>query len=153
MKKILFLLVLSALFFSCGTTNIPTQVAVETKTTIKDKLTPVTVEADSASMKALFECDSLNQVVLRQLQEVKGQNVNSQASFKNGELVYKTIYKDKIIFVHGTDSIIYKEVPVNVPGETIYINELKWWQKVLMWAGAVMFLQIALIIFSLIKTP
>lgn len=44
----------------------------------------VTIAPDSASIRALFECDSLNQVVMRELEVVKGRKVKPEVKYIQG---------------------------------------------------------------------
>ena len=40
----------------------------------KDKLTPAVVPGESASLQALFECDSLNNVLIKKFNKLKSKN-------------------------------------------------------------------------------
>lgn len=57
--------------------------------------------------------------------ELKSAGVESSLSFDNGKLGYKANAKHDTIYIPAKDSIIY----VPVPGETVYINRLTWWQQ------------------------
>lgn len=59
--------------------------------------------------------------------ELKSAGVESGLSFDNGKLDYKANAKHDTIYIPAKDSIIY--VPTPVPGETVYINRLTWWQQ------------------------
>ena len=52
--------------------------------TLRD--TTVIVKADTASVRAFLKCDSLNQVVMSELEIVKGRKVNPEVKFKYGIL-------------------------------------------------------------------
>ena len=129
-KSILALtLILLALFvMSCGglknakgtPVNPPDNIAME-------RLVPVYLSPDSALLTALFECDSNNQVIMKAYNELKSAGVESSLSFDNGKLDYKANAKHDTIYIPAKDSIIY--VPTPVPGETVYINRLTWWQQ------------------------
>lgn len=94
---------------------------------VTERLVPVYLSPDSALLTALFECDSSNQVVMKAYNELKSAGVESSLSFDNGKLDYKANAKHDTIYIPAKDSIIY--VPKYVPGETVYINRLTWWQQ------------------------
>lgn len=73
----------------------------------KDKLTPVAVQGENASLTALFECDSTNKVLLKQFGELKSKNMNSSFSFTNGQLNYKAQTEPDTVFVKSTDQRYY----------------------------------------------
>ena len=67
-------LALCLLFPSCKT---PYVAGTDTETNIRvnDRDVPVVTPADSASILALLECDSLNRVIMRQLEIEKGRRI------------------------------------------------------------------------------
>lgn len=107
---------------------------VETRTEIRDRIITVELPSDSATVRALFECDSLNRVVLREMVEQKGLWASSQVQVQGGEIVVRYVYDPPPQDVHLRDSIITKEIAVPVP-QPYEVNVLRWWQKALMWAG------------------
>jgi len=140
--KNLIIIAMLALFAGCRTPQpvTPTKVLFEKeKTEVRHRLDSVSMPGDSASVRASFYCDSLNQVRLREIDELKGKNTSSSTSFENGELKVKIKFIDRIVYVPGVDSLIYreKEVPVPVPGPVQIVNELHWWQTALMWVGSI----------------
>lgn len=50
-------------------------VDTETDITVRDREVPVVIPSDSASIRALLECDSLNRVVMRELEIEKGKRI------------------------------------------------------------------------------
>lgn len=114
------------------------EVPIIYKERIVERLVPVRVSDDSLSMSALFTCDSLNQVVLRQLSEEKTKGVKSQFDFSNGLLNYHVVAVHDTVFIAAKDSFIYKEVPidVNVP---VVVNKLTKWQIIQIKAGKALF--------------
>lgn len=140
-KLIKFWMIALALLtvMSCKTQKQPvTQVPIHYKERIVERLVPVRVADDSLSMLALFECDSLNQVVLKQLREEKSKGVKSQFDFSNGLLNYHVVAVHDTVFIAAKDSFIYKEVPIyiNVPVE---VNKLTKWQVIQIRAGKALF--------------
>lgn len=102
MKRYIPILIL-ILFVGCKSHK--TQVrTVEKRTTT---LVPYALPADSSYIEAYFECDSLNNVILRELDEAKTRKVSTQYKYSDGLLKYYTI------FLHDT---------IYLPTDTIYIE-------------------------------
>lgn len=139
------LLIMLLLLSSCAPKQLIKPVPVMTRVETRVRLVPVKVYNDSSSLKAFFECDSNMRVILKTMSEMKGVNVSSDIVFDNNELNYKVIFKPRKDSIIVRDSLIYREVPVEVPVE-YKVNELHAWQKVLMWLGAAM---LAIIIFKI----
>ncbi len=136
MKEIKFLLI--GLFFitACKTAKMPTvkPVQVQYKERVVERLVPIEMPGDSSAIQALFECDSLNNVIMKELTEEKTKRVESKVSFSDGLLSYKTIVKRDKAYLPSKDSIVYQEVPVEVP-VPVEVNKLTKWQKMQINAG------------------
>ena len=91
---------------------------------VRYRLVPVYLSPDSALLTALFECDSANRVVLRQLDEWKGKSVETGWTFEDGRLDYRAKTVRDTVHVPAKDSIVY--VPQAVEVE---VNRLTWWQE------------------------
>ena len=91
---------------------------------VRERLVPVYLSPDSALLTALFECDSMGRVIMRQMEELKGERMKTGLSFKDGKLDYKAKTKPDTVYIPGKDSIIY--VPREV---TVEVNRLTWWQE------------------------
>lgn len=116
---------------------------------VKERLVPVYISPDSALLTALFECDSNNQVILRQMEEWKGKSMESDLSFENGRLDYKAKANPDTVYLPGKDSLIYVPQPVEVRVE---VNRLTWWQETWIRTGKVLSALAAfLLIFILIR--
>lgn len=139
------LLIMLLLLSSCASKQLIKPVPVMTRVENRVRLVPVKVDNDSSSLKALFECDSTMQVVLKAISEMKGVNVSSDFTFEKNLLSYKANFKPRHDSIIVRDSLIYREVPIEIPVE-VKVNELHAWQKVLMWLGAAM---LAIIIFKI----
>lgn len=114
---------------------------------VKERLVPVYLSPDSALLVALFECDSTNRVVLRQVEEWKGKRMESDLSFQDGRLDYKAKADPDTVYLPGRDSLIY--VPQYVEVE---VNRLTWEQEAWMRVGKVLSaLTAGLLIILLIK--
>jgi hypothetical protein len=139
---------------SCKTSLIK-EIPVRTETVIKERLVPVEIPADSAVMSALLECDSMNNVRLVEIDELKSKRVESSFNLstvdKQASLAYvvKTVFDT--VYIPAKDSIIYKEIPlrVDVP---IEVNKITGWQWFQIWTGRIfMFLWLIVIIYLAIK--
>jgi len=135
MKKIIILLFALALLVGCKTQKATVvEVPIQYKERIVEKLVPVKVADDSLSMKALFECDSLNNVVMKQLTEAKSKGVASKFDFNAGILNYHVVTVHDTIYIPGKETILEKEVAVRVE-VPVEINKLTQWQILQIWAG------------------
>ena len=135
-NKKFMLIALVVIVAACKTTQLPVEVPILTNVKIVERLVPVTAPADSANIMALFECDSLNQVILKSLDEQKSQNVKSRFSYNAGLLRYNFATAPLPSFATVRDSIVYREVAVKVPVE-VKVNELTWWQKLWITIGKI----------------
>jgi len=147
MRKLLFILTIFV-FAGCGTATKVVQVPVRTKILVKERLIPITVKADSATLTALFTCDSTNHVRLKEISELKSKKMQSKVVFKQGRLIYRTLRKTDTIYVHGKDSIIEREVPITVRVPEIHYRQTAI-QKFLSIIGGISLLLI--IIIAIIK--
>lgn len=122
--------ILSLLLILACTTAKPvvTEVPIQYREKIVERLVPVQAPADSSLITAQFECDSLNKVILKSLSELKSKNVQSGFSFDKGLLSYDLKTSPSLSYAKVKDSIVYQEVAVKVPYPVI-TNELTWWQK------------------------
>lgn len=108
----MLILTLLIVFVGCKTLKTIQEIPVRTVTTVTEKLIPVKVPADSTLLIALLECDSTNNVTLKELKEEKTKGVKSDLSFNNGKLNYQAHTKGKdTVFVDKTETV-EKEVPV-----------------------------------------
>jgi hypothetical protein len=130
--KILIIALLFALAVGCKTQKQVVEVPIQYKEKVITRLVKVKTNDDSIRMKAMFECDSLNQVVLKSISEHKTPGISSQTNFQGGILDYHAFVVHDTVRVEAKDSVIYKEVPVKVP---VQVNELTNWQIVQIYAG------------------
>jgi hypothetical protein len=141
---------------SCKTSAPVSEIPVRTETVIRERLVTVEIPPDSAIMSALLECDSMNNVRLVEIDELKSKRVESSfnlstAGNKQSSLNYivRTVFDT--VYIPAKDSIIYQEVPlrVDVPVE---VNRITGWQWFQIWAGRIfMFLWLIVIIYLAIK--
>lgn len=132
--------------------SIPIQeVPVKTQTIIRERLVPVTVSADSALINMLLSCDSSNQVMLKELTEIKSASVSTDIKQRSDsfEIIFKT--QHDTIYIPVIDTVVMQEKPVIVEKtETVY--KMKSWQKTFMYIGiALTILIILTIVYKLFK--
>ena len=101
--------------------------------------TIVTIAPDSASIKALLECDSAGNVLIRELQEAQGKNVKLQLSLQQASgngVVTVECKQDSLERVIALQNEKIQELSNNKQTETIevkYIPEVVKWFS---WIGA-----------------
>lgn len=135
-------------FSSCKTKQpvVTDSEVISEKSIEKDKLTPVAIPGETTRLKALFECDSLNRVLLINFNELKSKNMNSNLSFANGQLDYAAQTEPDTIFIKSTDHWYYinrhikRTVTIlqNVPVEVNKWGFLDWVGLLTLIAGAVL---------------
>jgi hypothetical protein len=133
MKKIFLLIIGLIVISGCSRKSLP---LMKSSTVVTERLIPVPIPADSSLLTALFACDSLNNVYLKALSEVKGNNIKSFIELSNGQFQYKTKYMHDTLYVKTKDSLVYKDIPVPAPYEVE--KRLSGFQLFLVWSGAIL---------------
>lgn len=108
--------------------------------------TIVTILPDSASIKALLECDSAGNVLIKELQEVQGKNVSLQAQLKNtnkGTAIVIDCKQDSLEKVIAIQEEQIKELNSNKQTE---VKEVKYIPAFYKWSAWVCWGMIAIII-------
>jgi hypothetical protein len=136
MKKIVFIAFLLLLLIGCKTRNAIIQVPIKTVERRVSTLVPIYIPGDSALLRAVFECDSLNNVLLKGISEQKGGNVGSTIGFKDGVLDYKADFKPDTVFIPSDTVYIEKDVPYFVEVPKIEYRQTSW-QSFLVWIGKI----------------
>lgn len=150
MKKALIILLMVVPLANCTRkASIQQMPPVVSNTTIREKLTPVALAPDSSYIQMLLSCDSLNQVYLKEITETKGQSVVTSFSLKDNKLQYKAKFIHDTVYIAGKDSISIIEIPVAV-STPVYINQLKWYQKTLIWGGLIALLYLMYLVLNFI---
>lgn len=101
--------------------------------------TIVTIQPDSASIKALLECDSAGNVLIKELQEAQGKNVALQAQLKNtdkGTTIVIDCKQDSLERVIALQNEKISELNNNKQTETIEVKYIPDFVKWLAWIGA-----------------
>lgn len=138
-------LLLPLLLASCSTPKqLIKEVPIQYKEKVVERLVPYEVPADSSILKAWFECDSLNQVVLKQFSEQKGK-LESALNFSKGQLTYEANFIHDTIWVKSDTVYKEREVPVKVTVET-EVNRLTKWQAFQIMGFRIMFIALGIYI-------
>lgn len=127
MRKIGFTLLLAvALTVGCKTKrpviNMPPAKHYERTTT---KLVPFYIPADSTALKAYFECDSLNNVLLKWLSESKTPRMDSDINFNDGVLNYNAKAQPDTVYVPSDSVYVYVDTPYPVEVDKIVYQQTK----------------------------
>ncbi len=115
---------------------------VEVERVVTKTDTIVTIAPDSASIKALLECDSVGNVLIRELQEVQGKNVSLALQLKNSQKGKPTTTiavdckQDSLEKVIELKDETIKELSNNKQTETIEVKYIPSFVKWLAWIGA-----------------
>ena len=136
MKNVVKILVVAMLVMAgCKAVQPPiNDVPINYKETIVERLVPHKLNIDSLKLRAKFECDSLNRVVMKGSQEQKRSGLESNLSFENGELKYNANTNPDTIYITAKDRIIERDVPVRVE-VPVEVNKLTGWQYFQIYAG------------------
>ena len=113
--------------------------------------TIVTIAPDSASIKALLECDSAGNVLIKELQEAQGKNVALQAQLKNtnkGTAIVIDCKQDSLEKVIALKDETIKELSNNKQVETVEVKYIPAFVKVFAWigGGAILLVLIAIVL-------
>ena len=103
--------------------------------------TIVTTEPDSASIKALLECDSAGNVLIRELQEAQGKNVSLALALKNSQkgkpaTLSVDCKQDSLEKVIALKDETIKELSNNKQVETVEVKYIPEVVKWFAWIGA-----------------
>lgn len=92
MRHVIIILSTTLFLISC------TRTIYEPITRIHKEIDTVTqILSDSSSLYALFECDSLNRVRIKEIETLHGKMANSKLEISNGRVEYKTSWQTKYI--------------------------------------------------------
>lgn len=138
MRKIGFtLLVAVALIVGCKarqpTYNLPP--VRHTQRTVT-KLVPFYVPADSTALQAYFECDSLNNVLLKWMNENKTSRMDSNFDFDGSLLSYNAKAQPDTLYLPSDTVFIEVNEPYPVEVEKIEYQQT-WWQRIFYMIGII----------------
>lgn len=142
MKRIIISIVVLATICGCCPRLYPqktesTEHIVTVSETIRDTI--IQVQSDSSIVQALIRCDSTGRARLEEIRTLKeSARVQQTLALKDNKLTAKTVVDSMGIFLTYKER--YREEQKAQVVETVTekeVNVLKWWQKALMWTGAV----------------
>lgn len=121
--------------FGCKSQQSPViSIPVQTVERRVSTLIPFFIPGDSTTMRAYFECDSLNNVLLTRIEEAKSKNIATGFSFQNGVLNYDAKTQPDTVYLPS--DTIYKSEEIPVPVEVVKtVNILTKWQNIRMRIG------------------
>lgn len=91
-----------------------------------DRLVPYPLPADSATIRALMECDENGQVILRWLDIANTKNIELQFKIDSlGQVIADMKVKPDTVYLPSKEIIVDSKIKVPVPVE----KELSWWEQ------------------------
>jgi len=166
MKKVIFILyIILCLAPGCKPKQKITDTSVTNEVTKQsyihtEKLNPFKLPEDSSRVRALFRCDSLNNVLMVELFETKTKGLESRLSFHNGELDYNIKSGGDTVYLPSETTILYDYRYINKLNQRTYnitksitkIKLLTIWQKINIFAGKCFFLFLSwMILYFIVK--
>ncbi len=121
----LFIILLTSAIWSCRSVQ---YVPVESSTdsVIIEKLVEVPLPPDSATIRALLECDEHGRIVLRWLDIANSKNAKAQLTIDSlGNLLAKMKTKSDTVYLPAKEVVVSKKEKVPYPIE----KELSKWQQ------------------------
>lgn len=163
MKNTLFILVgLTLVVASCRTQKPPAITSTDsTSVTVTPRPVIIPAVQDSSSIKALFECDSNNRVILKSYNALWSQYMSVYSAVEpveNGgmEVTINTQTNHPATTVIAYDSTINRQQKIYLPGAPYPVEvekPLSWLQKTLMYTGAAAWLILLLFIITRFYNP
>jgi hypothetical protein len=149
-KSVVVAMMALILAAGCKTPQPANQVPVMSRIELRPRLVPVHLPDDSALLRLQLECDSAKGLLIKALDELKGASVSTALELSGNQIIYRTRYLPSVQHVAVRDSIVERQVPIEVV-RTVEVNRLQTWQKALMWLGAAFILIIALKIIGYVR--
>lgn len=139
------------MLFGCKSKQPVIQVPVKTVERKVSTLVPVAIPGDSAMLRAVFECDSLNRLLIKDFNEVKGNKVSSEVGFKNGVLNYRAYFKPDTAYLPSDTIYTEKEIPIIVEVDKVQYRQTKF-QIVFFYIGLITAIAAAVWLIIKLKT-
>jgi hypothetical protein len=123
-----------------GSTGCKRLQPVVSQTTTNDRVVTVTetlhdttliFQADTASVRAFLECDSLNQVVMRELEIVNGRKVNPEVKFQYGILEIAMPVDSEAIYLSWKERYVQVTDSTKVSKVTVVKEKPPWYTRFL----------------------
>ena len=133
-RVLIFLFLTLILLISCKSQAPLIEVPMKTVERRVTTLVPFYMPSDSSMLRVWLECDSMNNVLLKALDEQKTKNMSSDLSLRDGLLEYNTKTHPDTVYLPSDTTFIERDVLVRV--EVVKeVNVLTKWQKIRMRAG------------------
>ncbi len=144
--RFLLILILVLFLTGCKTTQpvIERTVTVTETETLRD--TTIVTEPDTASLKALFECDSLNQVVMTELEIEKGRKTTPQVKFRDRWLEVTVPVDSESVYFSWKENHKLETEQVTVTKIVTEKYKPPWYRKILSWFGLIALVVLLLIL-------
>lgn len=131
---------------------------IRTVTEIRDRIVEVPAAQDSALIQMFLYCDSTNQVIMRNYDELTskymGVITSARPSGKNLGVTVRANTDRPPVIVTVHDTIVTTDKPIYVKGDTIEVErDLTFFQKFLQWSGGIFWALSIIIIFLLLLNP
>lgn len=151
MKKLVFVLLFFSFIVGCKTKK---EIVYERSDSLvyieKLRFDTIITPADSSWLKAFFKCDSLGNVYISELLDLKSKGVGTSVNFSNGVLSYETKRDEKKNAVPCIDSYTDKKTK-EIINTTKIIVKMSFFQKVFFWIGLISVIVFSVILYFKIK--
>lgn len=126
----------SILWLATGCRNQQPVVVIEYQERIVERVVPIELPADSSELRLLLECDSLNNVLISEVSELKTKRITSEFTLSSNQLVYKTKTIRDTVFVPVVDTFQqYIEIQKPAKAQKDEIKKLSKLQNLVIWIG------------------
>jgi len=142
--KLIFILVIFVTGCKIQQPVIEHTITVTETETIRD--TTLMTEPDTASLKALFECDSLNQVVMTELLIEKGRKLTPKVLFRDRTLEITMPVDSEAVYFSWKEKYRHDVETVTITKIVKEKYKPPWYIKILSWTGAIVLVVLLLII-------
>ena len=136
LAAVAWLLAMAALLQSCRSVQ-PCVVGANTHDSVyvyvENTDTMVVVEPDSASMRALLECDSMGNVLLRELEQEQGRNIALSATLK-GNVITVDCKQDSLQQLVNRLREVVREYETNDTKEVVTVEVVPKYYRFCSWA-------------------
>jgi len=140
--KYFLLLVLCLTFFSCKSKWLAVAPPAEFREKIVERLVPYPVTSDSAYLYALLECDSMSNITLKELSELKSKRMQTELWLNGNALTYMAKTIIDTVFIPVTDTVRLEKIPypVEVPVKVNELTKLQSFQIKVAWIAEILML-------------
>lgn len=159
-KKLFFAIIVLTLMVSCASEKrcarrYPCNPVTNTETKVIDRIVPIPAVQDSGKIRALFDCDSNNKVILKSFNQLWSQYVSAVSALESDSSGQMSLSLDVTTNHPATqakvrDSIVYREKEIKVPAPYPVEKDLSWFQQTLMYTGALLWIAALIYIVILI---